>query len=116
MASDNGEHGQSGQGEQSQSWPPPQQHEWGQQERSDEPDEATVARPVPPPPPNFDNARPDADAAAAHVSASRSGRAVPAGGTAGVRLADLPAESTSNPASAAVCAPISTWLPGLSAA
>jgi len=59
MASDNGEHGQSGQGEQSQSWPPPQQHEWGQQERSDEPDEATVARPVSPPPPNFDNAPSD---------------------------------------------------------
>jgi uncharacterized protein DUF4333 len=59
MALDNGEHGQSGQGEQSQSWPPPQQPEWAQQERSDEPEEATVARPVSPPPPNFDNASSD---------------------------------------------------------
>jgi hypothetical protein len=56
MTSDNGEHGEGGQGEQSPSWPPPQQHQWPQDDRSDEPEEATVARPVAPPPPNFDNA------------------------------------------------------------
>ena len=41
MTSDNGEHGPSGQGEQSQSWQPPPQPQWPQENASDEPEEAT---------------------------------------------------------------------------
>jgi Domain of unknown function (DUF4333) len=49
MTTDNGEHGESGQGEQPQSWPPPGQRQWAPEEQGDEPEEATVARPVSPP-------------------------------------------------------------------